>query len=186
MGHRSPGQNGFELSDREAKTNMKMWSAIVGLERPVGVKAPLLLPISQPDERRTILGPVAGDGTRSIWNECFAFPELINSFLVAKEDEDKVEALGINGVCRAMQAYGCWVVVIARSAESHFGALGEQSRRYEEQLSVLGQQLDLANSRVAELEGSLKTTLALPVFLLTVFDSLPAYFEIVYKICLVI
>lgn len=109
------------------------------------------------NEWRSVLHPTTGEcKILTIWDCCFNFPKLIDSFLVAKANEEKVRSLGSTGVCRAMQAYGCWTSAVTRSVEPQFGQMAEEKRVVERELAVLQGEVSFVKKKVTALEASLK------------------------------
>lgn len=131
-----------------------------GLERGVdGFLAPPPPPLAKEELWGSCFQPVTGEGpVKTIWDRRFAFPELIDTFLVAELDSERVKAAGLRGSCRAMEAYGCWLTSIARSVDNQFGHLEDAQKKDEEELKLLKQQLGLAIDRVKELENALNAT----------------------------
>lgn len=80
----------------------------INARQSVRLTAHQLTPLSRPDERRMILGLVTGDGSRSLWDERFAFPKLIDSFFAAKIDEEKIKALSVGGACNVRNFWLCF------------------------------------------------------------------------------
>lgn len=83
---------------------------------------------------------------------------MIDTFLVAKADDEKVKAVGHRGTCRAMEEYRCWLTYIARSVDNQFGHLEDAQKKDEEELKHLRQQLELTDGWVKCLEDALKAT----------------------------
>lgn len=104
-------------------------------ENSDGFHAPPPKPLPEPEECRTVLQTVTGKGTlTTIWDNHFAFPELIDSFLISSEDESKIRSLGLIGACRAMEAYNCYAAAIARSVETQFGHAIVEHKKMEGEL----------------------------------------------------
>lgn len=119
---------------------------------PDGFHAPPPQPLIKPEEWRSVLKLVTGKGTvTTIFDNRFAFQELINSFLISQEDEGKVKSLGLVGACRVMEAFTCYSATIARSVETQFGDALEEHKKKEKEVALLQQ-------RAEEMEQILEKT----------------------------
>lgn len=124
-----------------------------------GFRAPPPTPLVQEEIWSSCFQPTTEEGPlQTIWDRRFGFPELIDTFLVSKFDDERVKAAGLRGSCQAMEAYGCWLTCIARSMENQYRHLEDAQRKDEEQLKHLRQQLELAEGRSKSLKDALQAT----------------------------
>lgn len=137
---------------RKRGTEAEVNSAKGDTKNPDGFHAPPPQSLMKQKEWRAVLKPVTGDGTvTTIYDNHFAFPELIDSFLISQEDEAKIKSLGLIGACRAIEAFTCYSAAIARSVETQFGDALEECKRKEEEVALVQQ-------RAGELEQMLEKT----------------------------